>query len=379
MNQSITSSSSSTQDILQDVVVRLILPEERQRWDQLMQEHHYLGLGRLIGESLRYIAIYQEQWLALLGWASAALHCGARDKCIGWTAALRQQRLQLIANNARFLILPDIHITNLASRVLGLNVRRLSKDWEARFNHPVVLAETFVDPQRFLGTCYLAAGWEKIGETRGFSKSAKRYVHHGQPKTVWIKPLQHDAVHLLTQSTLPLSTRSMMHYSIPFSKHDLDALQCTISQLPDIRQARGKRHQLESMIMMAICAITSGARSYAAIGEWAGRCTQNQLKRLGARYDHVKKKFIAPSEPTLRRAIQDADAAAVDGDLGNWIASLLKNADSALALDGKVIKGAVDLDGSQLQLLSVFEHEQRVVIAQSEVGLKKKKSMTTPC
>ena len=90
MNQSITSSSSSTQDILQGVVVRLILPEERQRWDQLMQEHHYLGLGRLIGESLRYIAIYQDQWLALLGWASAALHCGARDKRIGWTAALRQ-------------------------------------------------------------------------------------------------------------------------------------------------------------------------------------------------------------------------------------------------------------------------------------------------
>ena len=149
--------------------------------------------------------------------------------------------------------------------------------------------------------------------------------------------------------------------------------------LPDIRKARGKRHRLTSMVMMAICAVTSGARSYAAIGEWAGRCTQNQLKRLGARYDHAKKQFIAPSEPTLRRAIQDSDAAAVDGDLGHWIAGLLKNTTSPLALDGKVLKGAVDPDGSQLQLLSVFDHEQRVVVAQSEVGFKKKKSMTAPC
>ena len=131
--------------------------------------------------------------------------------------------------------------------------------------------------------------------------------------------------------------------------------------------------------MMAICAVTAGARSYAAIGNWAGRCTQNQLKRLGARYDHEKKLFIAPSEPTLRRAIQDCDAAAVDGDLGNWIAGLLKDSTSPLALDGKVLKGAVDTDGSQLQLLSVLDHKERVVVAQSEVGLKKKKLMTAHC
>jgi hypothetical protein len=348
MNQSITSLRASTQEILQGVVVRVILPEERERWDQLIEEHHYLGRGRLIGESLRYISVYQDQWLALLGWASAALHGGARDKLIGWTAALRQQRLQLIVNNVRFLILPDIQIKNLASRILGLNVRRLSKDWEARFNHPLVLAETFVDPQPFLGTCYLAAGWEKIGETCGFSKSAKRYVYHGQPKTVWIKPLQDCAVGLLTQPTLPFSTMAIMQYSIPFSKPDLEALECAIRQLPDIRKAKGKRHRLKSMMMISICAVISGARSYAAIGECAARCTQSQLKRLGARYDYSKKLFIAPSESTLRRSIQSSDAVAVDGNVGDWVASVLKNTTSAIALDGKVVKGAVDSDSASV-------------------------------
>jgi hypothetical protein len=132
-------------DLLRRVCVRPIQPEERARWDALMDEHHYLGLRALFGKTLRYVASADGQWLALLGWQAAALTCAVRDAWIGWPRVGHYQRLHLLANNARFLILPQVHVANLASRVLGLNLRRLSADWRRVHGHPLLLAETFVD------------------------------------------------------------------------------------------------------------------------------------------------------------------------------------------------------------------------------------------
>jgi hypothetical protein len=150
-----------------------MLCKHRFFYAKYMYPLNYLGFGSLIGEGLRYVAVYKGYWLALLGWSSAALHCGARDKWINWSSMLRKQRLFLIANNTRFLILPSINIKNLASKILALNIKRLSQYWQERFNHPIILAETFVDPRYFKGVCYNVAGWMCLGETRGFSKSAK--------------------------------------------------------------------------------------------------------------------------------------------------------------------------------------------------------------
>ena len=197
-------SSLSTKDILDSIEVRPISPEEKTRWDELMKAHHYLGFRNLIGEGIRYVAVYRGYWLALLGWAAAALCCGPRDKWIGWSSKFREQRLFLVANNVRFLILPSVRIPNLASKILSLNVKRLSKDWQERFNHPIVLAETFVDPRYFIGTCYQAAGWTCLGETKGFAKSAKKYIQHNQPKKIWIKPIHKSVSNLLTQPTITI-------------------------------------------------------------------------------------------------------------------------------------------------------------------------------
>lgn len=89
----------------------------------------------------------------------------------------------------RFLILPGVRVKNLASKVLALNVRRLSGDWQASFNHPLLLAETFVDERRFAGTCYLAAGWSKLGHSLGYGRAGGKYYFHGQPKAIWVRPL----------------------------------------------------------------------------------------------------------------------------------------------------------------------------------------------
>ncbi len=125
-------------EVLRQVVVRPIVPAERVRWDALMRAHHYLGLQALVGHSLRYVAAVGEAWCALLGWQAAALKCTARDRWIGWPPVLQYQRLPLIANNARFLVLPDVRVPNLASRVLSLTLKRLSQDWQAVHGHPVV-------------------------------------------------------------------------------------------------------------------------------------------------------------------------------------------------------------------------------------------------
>ncbi len=146
-------------EVLRGVEVRPIVAGERARWDALMRQHHYLGLRALVGKSLRYVAVYSGHWLAPIGWRGAALKCQARDRRIGWAKLIQYQRLHLVANNARFLILPGVRAGNLASRILALNLKRLSADWQARHGHPLLLAESFVERGRFTGARYRAAGF----------------------------------------------------------------------------------------------------------------------------------------------------------------------------------------------------------------------------
>jgi hypothetical protein len=166
-------------------------------WGYLLHHHHYLGVPRLVGEHLKYLAWLDGQVVACLAWASAAFKVKSRDDFIGWSAAIRRQRLHLVANNARFLILPWVRIKHLASKVLALNVRRLSADWQTAYHHPIHLAETFVDISRFEGTCYKAANWQCVGKTNGSAKRGNIYQFHGQPKAIYLYPLDRHFRRLL--------------------------------------------------------------------------------------------------------------------------------------------------------------------------------------
>ncbi len=135
---------------------------EHRLWDRLVKEHHYLRFHGIIGKGLRHVALHGETWVALVGWQPGAFKLAARDRWIGWTAEQQFRRLHLIANNSRFVILGPRGVPNLASRVLGLSLRRLSADIEAAHGYPVLLAETFVDIKRFAGTCYRAANWRSL-------------------------------------------------------------------------------------------------------------------------------------------------------------------------------------------------------------------------
>ena len=138
-----------------------------------------------MGEQLYYAAVDAKgNWLALLLFSAAAKHLKHRDHWIGWTRAQRDRRLSLVVNNSRFLILPSAHIPNLGSRVLRLTLDRLSADWQARYGHPVLVVETFVDPEKFNGTVYTANGWQEVGLTDGWGRCQRDfYVQHDNPST----------------------------------------------------------------------------------------------------------------------------------------------------------------------------------------------------
>lgn len=346
--------------------VRPITSQEEPLWNDLMGRHHYLGFQRIVGESMKYVAVLNGKWAGLIGWGTAALKSRHRDQWIGWVSAVQYKRLKFIANNVRFLILSDKRIYNLASRILSLNLKRLSRDWEAVYGHPIILAETFVDRGRFQGTCYRAGGWSELGPTRGYRRNGGKYYYHGKAKAMFIRPLRRDAARILSD---PLSSLNGYNKEgiVDINTLCLDGKGGLIEHLRMIsepRKARGIRHGKVSILAVAICALLSGAKGFNAMGEWAAGCSQSILRKLWCRWDRHKKRYVPPSEPTLRRLLQQVDAAEVDCAVGAWLLSQVKGTEEgAVAIDGKTVKGA-----RSLHLLSAFLHHEGIVIAQKEVA-----------
>lgn len=365
MDRHNSSAEPHIREMMRGVEVRPVSVAEQPHWDRLMQEHHYLGFQGMIGESLRYAAVHQDRWLALLGWSSAALKCGVRDKWIRWTPALKLQRLPLLANNCRFLILPGVRVPHLASRILALNLRRLSDDWQLSHGHPIWVAETFVDPQLYKGTCYRAAGWTFLGNTRGFAKNHDIYTHHGHIKSVFARPLRHDALRKLADPDFqpPLKPRLT---TMKLSEKDAFLLHKALLTVPDSRMPRGIRHHRLAILSVAVCSIICGAKSFDAMAQWGKACTQKMLKRLGCRKKPGTDLYEPPSEPAIRRFLQSLDGNAVDRAISTWLESIM-GAGVAMAVDGKTLKGARSADGRQMHLLAAFLHQEATVVAQAQV------------
>ena len=171
---------------------------ESDLWNEHIARYHYLGYRRLPGAQLRYVARTEGRLLALLGFGAAAWSLAPRDRWIGWTPEQREHHLHLLANNARFLILPWIDSHNLASKLLALTARRLADDWAARYAYRPVLLETFVDANRFPGTCYRAANWLHVGTTAGRGKLDRNHTARLPRKDIYLYPLTQDCRNLLT-------------------------------------------------------------------------------------------------------------------------------------------------------------------------------------
>lgn len=185
---------------LQNVRLELVSTKQDSKlWNEYIDRYHYLGHKTLPGAQLRYFARSDEGLLALFGFGAAAWKTAPRDNFIGWTEAMRKERLHLIVNNARFLILPWIQSKHLASKLLGLVARRISNDWHNRYGYRPSLLETFVEKDRFKGTCYRAANWINLGDTKGRGKLDRTMAYALPVKSIWIFPLSQNFRQALTK------------------------------------------------------------------------------------------------------------------------------------------------------------------------------------
>ncbi|CAA7600844.1 Domain of unknown function DUF4338 [Acididesulfobacillus acetoxydans] len=181
--------------------IRVSGSKQSRFWNELIERYHYLGYTRLPGAQIRYL-IYTDSGVLLgaIGFSSPAWALRPRDELVGWTKEQRLKHLNLVVNNSRFLLLPWVHVKNLASKILSLTAKRLPQEWQATYGHTPVLLETFVDKERYRGTCYKAANWSYVGETQGRGKWDRLNEYKLPVKSIYLYPLHKNFRQILAGS-----------------------------------------------------------------------------------------------------------------------------------------------------------------------------------
>lgn len=339
---------------LKQIAVRPVSGSEEARYRELMQQHHYLGDLAKIGHTLWYVATYEEEWVALLTFSASALKCAARDRWIGWDFRHQYGRLKLIANNSRFLILPDWHWPNLGSKVLALCERRIGADWRVYFDQPLLLLETFVDMARYRGTVYRAANWTCLGQTQGSRRIPGGYsAREGSPKRILVRALRGDAQAQLSRPILQADYRQESPKMMLAAEH-MFALPSYFKDIPDPRRAQGRRHPLPAVLAIAAGATLCGMDGYKAMAGWAKDLGSKARERFGCRIENRQR--LIPSESIIRDVLVRVDPEALDRALQRWNADY-GQADRSLAIDGKTMCNAIDEQGRQTHIMSVVGHE----------------------
>jgi len=348
---------------LREIRVRPVRPCECQRYQRLMQQQHYLGSLPKIGETLWYVALGREQWVALVSFSAAAWKCAARDRWIGWDFRHQYDRLKLVVNNSRFLVLPSWQVPNVASRVLGLCQRRLGSDWQQWFGHPVLLLESFVDAQRFRGTVYRAANWLYLGNTKGFRRLRHGYTQTAQaPKMVFVRPLQTNAQALLSGAMLDPSYLTGGPKLMLSAQH-MQSLPAFFAAIPDPRRAQGRRHSLRSVRALSAAAVLCGMRGYKAIADWAKSLGPKARQRFGCRRENGR--YVVPSLSVIRDVLLRVEPVELDRALQRWN-EVYGPQDESLAIDGKTMRNAMDDEGRQIHILSAVGHTTKTCYTQKK-------------
>ncbi len=333
--------------VLAQVTVHLLEDGERARFDEELATKHYLHNAHTVGRVLRYVAEYQGQWVALLVFSSPAYHLKLRDQWLQWSPHQVQERRHLIAQNARLLVLAaSSQWPNLASRVLTLACQRLPQDWQQHFGYPVKVVETFVDPQHFRGTCYKAAGWQRLGPTQGFARDWRDFYTDTQhPKELWVRALSDQALEEVRASELPPAWRDPEGPpppACPVPTKRLDSLRERLAKdLKDPRKPKGVRHKLPSCSTLIAVAIAAGCKGPHEIYEFACSLNHGQRRHLHCRpRPGHPREYDVPSERTLRRLLKAIPPEELKAVLVDWMQTEDPTPLSVVHVDGKVVKNA---------------------------------------
>jgi hypothetical protein len=330
------------QELLDQVVVRLIEPCERKAFDELLVKEHYLHSAELVGEQLRYVAEHAGQWVSLLTWNAAAFNLRDREAWIGWSSKQKKRRLTLVVNNSRFVILPRTRVPNLASRVMKLCVQRLSPDWLQTYGHEVLVAESFVDSQLFRGTCYKASGWTLLGQTQGYGRRRQDYyVEHERPKQLWVRELREGGRTILRGRNLPVTLKALEQGQVPECGQGPEEIQRMLGffeGVPDWRKRYGD-YSVASLVTVVVCAALCGVhRGQRDLAAFAADLTVAQMKAVGFPRRGNPRRYQVPKETTFYRLLCHLDSQALEGALLAWQDHLLgprAAEDDQVSIDGK--------------------------------------------
>jgi hypothetical protein len=308
MNEAVGKPHPEEQAVLESLQIRIAEPSELSRCHQLLDQHHYLGSPKPVGERLYYVVTdAQGQWRAVLIFAAASKHLRARDQWIGWTDAQREKRLALVVNNIRFLLVPERSFPNLGTKSLRLALSRLSGDWQAKYGHPVLVVETFVDPEQFCGTVYRANGWEELGQTDGCGRHQRDYyVRHDKPKRLFVRELGRRARRSLQAEHLKPALAGVEAKAAVRSRHTVKEIGSIIQQLKEVPDYRKKigTYPLGSLLALYLLAVWCEApRGSKDLAKFARKLSQDQRRALGIR--KRRGRYPTPSQPTCWRLLEE--------------------------------------------------------------------------
>jgi len=336
--------------------VRMAGSKEKQWFDDQLGQHHYLGAGRPVGDYLRQVVELEGEPVALLVWGPACYALKDRDLWIGWSATQRVERLKLIVQNRRFLLLrAKGQSPNLASQVLAAALRSLPAQWQECFGYRPLLAESFTDPEAYEGTCYKASNWEPVGWSAGYSRHrADFYVANERPKKLWLRPLADQGRQQLRAVELPADCRGGVIAApsgqLPLSPPQVDSLEEVLRRAPDPRDSN-TQYRTGPVLTIIALALLAGRREIAEIARFATTLTHPQRRRLGLPLKKGTRRFYkVPGYSVFYQLLTRMDPEAFATLLSGWLASRAGSLPQALALDGKMIR-------DHIGLLTLAQHE----------------------
>lgn len=356
------------------ITVRVPSENEVPWFDGLLASQHYLGAGRTVGDYLRQVVEEDGQPVAVLVWGPACYALKDRDRWISWSANQRLERLKLIVQNRRFLLLrAQGESPNLASQSLGAALRALAHQWQERFGYRPLLAESFTDPEAYEGTCYKASNWEPVGFSAGYSRHrADFYIPNERPKRLWLRPLVPEARQLLRGQKLPEACLAGLTApasgTLPVNAKERISLLGAFRKAPDPRHSN-THYRIGPVLTIIAMALLAGRREIAEIARFATRLTHPQRRQLGLpRKKGMRGFYSVPAYGVFYEVLTRMNPEPVAALLSDWLQGRAGTLPQALAMDGKMIR-------NHIGLLTLAQHEdgapQAVAIYDQKEGTER--------
>ena len=346
--------------------------QDWRRAKEALGREHGLGAGNEAGDRLCQLVMGGGKLAGVLVWCAAAWHLKDRDEAVGWDAVTRSERLKLVVQLRRFLVLEEARRPNLASQCLGAGMRELVAQWESEHGYRPLLAESFSDPESHAGTVYKATNWRQAGRTKGFSQDhTDYYIANGRPKKLWLKELAPRAYELMSAHELPEACKGAMvsrgGARSPLKNAGLKSLRDALAEVPDPRHPKSRRHPLPAMLALIALGLLMGARDVLDIWRKVACLSQSQREAVGLRVrDKQTKRLKMPGYDALNDLLAAVEPTAYARALTAWLQLNAGVLPRSLALDGKSVG-----DGRCGMIVTLCRHEDGRPVAMIPASGKK--------